>query len=95
MNERRHMDADPIYKDVAAWLAGACVATVAWVGKRTIGHVERLDEKKADKVDLSGLIDELREDRKAADVSRQELHEKVNTVALTVARLEGRLGPRA
>ena len=83
---------DPIYKDAAAWLAGSCVAIVAWIGRRTIGKVDSLDDKKTDKGDFDRLIDEFRQDRASADKSRQDLHEKVNTVALAVARLEGRLG---
>lgn len=93
MNERQHMEApDPIYKDAAIGLAGVLGSIATWIAKKTVGKVEILDEKKADRVDLTKLIDELREDRVAADESRQALHEKVNDVALTVARLEGRLG---
>lgn len=93
MQQRKPMDSEAsLIKDIAAWAGPVCVGAIAWIGKHTIGKVERLDQQKADREEIRTIIEELRADRQSADASRQDLHEKVNTVALTVARLEGRLG---
>jgi hypothetical protein len=78
------------WRDIAGWLGAAVLAVMGWLGKVLW---TRVDEK-ADKVDLDQLIHELREDREAARESRGRLYERVNTMAETVARLEGRLAPR-
>lgn len=86
------IDADPTWKEAATWLGGLLVAGLQIFGLYQVKRIGALEENKADKVDLRTLIDELRVDRASADQSRSELHEKVNDVALAVARLEGRFG---
>lgn len=75
----------PLYKELAIYASGSCVLMIAWMWR---WMWTKLDGK-ADKIDLKDLIQEIKDDRKAADESRGALHEKVNDVALSIARLEG------
>lgn len=75
----------PFYKELATYAAGSCVLMIGWMWR---WMWTKLDGK-VDKTELRDLIQEIKDDRKAADESRAGLHEKVTDVALSIARLEG------
>lgn len=82
--------------DVPAWLepfvgSGVVAAVLGWAGIRLIKRVDELEKGKANSADLKELITELRADREAASKSRGELYARVNTMAESLARLEGRI----
>lgn len=83
------MDQPPGSWQLIEWLVGGLIALLQVIFGYQIHRIGKLEDGKADKADLRDLIDEIKEDRKAADESRGALHEKVNDVALSIARLEG------
>lgn len=86
------MDDGLSWKDVALWLGGLLVAGLQLVGLWQVKRIGALEVGKADKSDLKALIDEIRAERESAKESRGRLYERVNTMAESLARLEGRIG---
>lgn len=90
--------------DVPPWLQeligpGAVAAVLGFFGLKALSRIDALEKGKADKSDLDKLIDEMRSDRQlarednqAARDSRAKMYEKVNSMAVTLGRLEERIG---
>ena len=83
--------------NLPSWLdalvsGGIVTLLLGWLGVRQVARIDKLEDGKANASDVKELLRELKIERAAADQSRAELHEKVNGIALIVARLEGRRG---
>lgn len=82
---------------VPSWLEqligpGVVAVVLGFFGVRALNRIDALEQGKADKSDVKALIDEMRADREATRESRGKLYERVNGMAESLARLEGRLG---
>lgn len=90
------VDQPPGAWQIIEWLGTALVVVVQAVFGYQIVRIGKLEEAVANKADESDVTrvlreirDEMQADRLEAGRSRDALHEKVNRVALGVARLEG------
>lgn len=81
------------WKDIALVLAGLWLSLMSWIGVR---EVKRIDGK-ADRAELLQVLhridkrdEQYREDQKEAREGRRALHEKVESLRVEVARLNGK-----
>lgn len=72
--------------------SSAVVTVLGFFGVKALSRIDKLEQEKASKSDLTSLIDEMRADRESAKESRVRLYERVNNIGESLARLEGRIG---
>ena len=79
-------------------LLGIVMALMAWLGRRAIDRLDALDEKKADKADISTLLKQLeghieddKELRREVSHKFDEFGAALSEVRVSVAKIAGRL----